>query len=209
MSAREKPRGDAKLKRLPEERQAALFDYLEHHTQEETLAWLKEDGVSTSKRALSEFYAWYSLQQQFAEDEATTDSLLQELKREVPEIKDEELDALGQRTFSLLSLRRQDLGGFLKVRGARFKGLVELEKLKLRQQAEERHQQEFRFEREKWVQESCHKILVAATDERTRQIVEMQVPNAEKLKLLRAHWFADVDELEKSGAVKLPPLKKN
>jgi uncharacterized protein YcbK (DUF882 family) len=201
-----KPRADSKLKTLPEERQAAIIEFMSSHKLTETVKSLREDGLDTSVAALSDFYSWRQLRQQFAEDETTTESLLEQLKREVPNVSDEQLDEIGQRTFSLLSLRRQDLSGFMKVRTARTKGLIEAEKLKLARIAEERHGKEFAFEKEKWVQESCNKILAAATDARTREIAEMAVPNGEKIRLLRQHWFADVDELEKSGDVKLPQL---
>jgi hypothetical protein len=206
MSASNNPkaRGDAKLKTLPSKRQEDLYEYVLAHNLRDTLAWLKADGVSTSLRGLSEFRVWYELQEQWHQDAATTEGLIEQLKREVPALTEAQLDELGQRTFSLLAIREKNANQFIRVRGARFKAEVELEKLKLRQAAEARHGQEFAFEREKWVQLSCDKILAAATDARTKEIAEMAVPNGEKIKLLRKHWFADVDELEATGTVKLP-----
>lgn len=163
------------------------------------MAWIPRGGRSrASGRGTAK--------EQFDQDEETTQGLIEELKAGMPNLTEEQLDELGQRTFSLLAIRRQDLGGFVKVRGARTKALLEAEKLKLRREAEDRHQSEFRFEREKWVQESCNKILSAATNARTREIAEMAMPNGEKIKLLRKHWFADVDELEQAGTVTLPKL---
>ena len=208
MGEQKKIRADAKLKTLPAERQAAIVEHLLAHKLSETAAWLKEDGLSTSPAALSEFLSWYQLRRQFLEDESTTETLIEQLKKELPGLTEEQVDELGQRTFSLLAIRRQDLGGFVKVRSARTKAQFEREKIELRRQAEERHREEFGFEREKWVQESCDKILQAAGDAQTRAIAEMAVPNEEKIRLLRKHWFADVDELEKSGGVKLPGLPK-
>ena len=80
----------------------------------------------------------------------------------------------------------------------------EREKIELRKQAEARSQEKLQFEREKWITESCRKILAAATDQRAKDIAELSVSNEEKIKLLRKTYFADVDELEKSGEVQIP-----
>jgi len=65
-------------------------------------------------------------------------------------LSEAELDDLGQRTFSLLSIRRQDLDGFVTVRSARSKAELEKAKLKLREAAETRLGQQAKLAREKF-----------------------------------------------------------
>ncbi|HMP83912.1 MAG TPA: hypothetical protein PKA41_14530 [Verrucomicrobiota bacterium] len=96
------------------------------------------------------------------------------------------------------------LDRLLTSQGMKTKAEFEREKIELRKQAEARSQEKLRFEREKWVAESCRKILAAATDQRAKDIAEMSVTNEEKIRMLRAEYFKDVDALEASGEVKLP-----
>ena len=96
------------------------------------------------------------------------------------------------------------LDRLLTSQGMKTKAEFEREKIELRKQAEARSQEKLRFEREKWVTESCKKILAAATDARAKEIAESGVSNEEKIRLMRQTYFADVDALEKSGNVRLP-----
>ena len=186
-----KPRADSKLKTLPEERQAAIIEFMASHKLTETVKWLREDGLDTSVAALSDFYSWRQLRQQFAEDETTTESLLEQLKREVPNVSDEQLDEIGQRTFSLLSLRRQDLSGFMKVRTARTKGEIEKEKLRLKQVAEERMQGSLTLQRQKFQRETCELFLKWSADQKAREIASGNGSNSEKIEQLGALMFGE------------------
>lgn len=51
----------------------------------------------------------------------------------------------------------------------------------------------------------CEKFLAWYQDKRAREIAESSAPNEEKIRRLRSEYFADVDALEKSGKVVLPP----
>src|SRR5690349_14782654 len=102
MKTARKINGHAKLKTLPEERQEVIAAYALQHTVPATLAWLRKDGLETSASALKRFLSWWQLHQQLRQDEATTETLLEQFKQEVPALTDEQLDELGQRTFSLL-----------------------------------------------------------------------------------------------------------
>ena len=64
--------------------------------------------------------------------------------------------------------------------------------------------QELGLAREKFQRETCELFLRWRTDEESNRIAELAVPNEEKIALLRKHHFADVDALDKSGAVALP-----
>lgn len=208
MKEERKTRADAKLKTLPEQWQQQIVDFARDHTLAETAAWLREDGIETSVTGVSLFLNWFKLNAARMRNESTTQTLLEQLKVEVPGLSESQIDEIGQRTFSLLTLADQDLDGFVKIRTARSVGEIEKAKLELRRQAEVRQSEKLQFEKRKWVEESCGKILAAATDAKTREIAAMQVPNEEKIRLLRQHWFSDVDELEQSGQVEIPPVRK-
>ena len=181
------------LKTLPEERQAAIIEHMREHKLGETVTWLRDDGLVTSSAALSGFWSWWHLQQQFQEDESTTDTLLQQLKKEMPGISEEQLDDLGQRTFSLLSIRRQDLKGFVKVRGARFKAQIDAEKLKLAQQAEARRQEELELQRKKWMRETTALYLEWRKNKRANEIAESTSLNQpQKIEALGKQMFGEL-----------------
>jgi hypothetical protein len=77
---------------------------------------------------------------------------------------------------------------------------IEISREKLAQMREK-----IALEREKLIQLSCQKILKAAQDPGTRAVAEdTALSNAEKIALMRKEYFADIDELEKSGKVVLP-----
>ncbi|HEV2692233.1 MAG TPA: hypothetical protein VG347_05000 [Verrucomicrobiae bacterium] len=152
-----KPSALAVLKNLSPERQAEVWSRMTAKTatwKDTSYAavrkWLAQDGIETSHASLSDFYSWYPLQQQYRADEVTTDSLLEQLKAEVPGLTEEQLDELGQRTFSLLAIRNQDLSGFVTVRSAMTKAQLEKAKLKLREQAEKRMEKKLEFDKERF-----------------------------------------------------------
>lgn len=180
-----KPRGDSVLKTLPEDRQAAIVEHLRSHKLPETAAWLREDGLKTSATALSDFWSWWHLRAQFRQDEQTTESLLEQLKAEVPELSEAQLDELGQRTFSLLSIRNQDLGGFVKVRTARAKAVLEAEKLKLRTLAEERMREGLELEKKRFQRETAKLYLEWCEDRRAKEVVTSGAKH--QLQIGRAH----------------------
>lgn len=197
MSATKKPRADSKLKTLPEERQAEIFEYAGDHSLIETVKWLR-DGPSglaplvTSKSAVGEFLSWRSLKLQFREDETTTETLLEQLKAEVPEMTEAQLDELGQRTFSLLSIRRQDLDGFVQVRSARAKGELEKAKLQLRERAESRLGEALGLQRQKFQRDTCELFLQWSEDQRAKEIASKAgATNAEKIEALGQLMFGD------------------
>jgi hypothetical protein len=189
-----KIRQDARLKQLPLERQAQVMEYLDGppgHSYADTLTWLREDGFDTSVGALSEFRSWYRLQQQFTQDASTVESLVEQLKRDMPNLTEEQLDDLGQRTFSLLAIREQDLGGFVRVRSARMKGEIERAKIQLRETAEKRLQEGLKLQQEKFRRETCEMFLKWAEDGRARDIANAPVSNSEKIERLGALMFGD------------------
>lgn len=56
---------------------------------------------------------------------------------------------------------------------------------------------DFALAREKFVTESCEKIMLAARDPKTREIVEdSKLTNAEKIAAIREKYFADIDAVK-------------
>lgn len=147
-----KPNANSVLKTLPPERQAAIVEFAGKPggSLAKTVAWLAEDGIQTNSASLSEFLSWYALEQQFQEDASTTESLLEQWRKDLPNLTEEQLDDLGQRTFSLLAIRRQDPKTFVMVRSARTRAEQEKAKIKLREQAEARAVQRLAFDQEKF-----------------------------------------------------------
>ena len=185
-----KTRSDAKLGTLPEDRQSVIADYARTHSLAETLAWLRADGLQTSEGALSTWLSSYRLSQRLGRNESTVETLLRQLQTTRPDWTADQLHSAGQAFFSALAIDEQDADVWTAT-----------QRLNLdRESAKTR----FEFEREKWITESCRKILAAATDQRAKDIAELSVSNEEKIKLLRQTYFADVDELEKSGEVQIP-----
>ncbi|MCX6901731.1 MAG: hypothetical protein NT105_23880 [Verrucomicrobia bacterium] len=50
----------------------------------------------------------------------------------------------------------------------------------------------------------CQGVLKGIADAEAHRIAGLNISNDEKIALMRKHYFADVDALQKSGAVKLP-----
>lgn len=191
MSQSKKARCDSSLKNLPEDRQSQIFEYAAEHGLVKCAAWLREDGLQTSKTAVGEFCSWRDLRLQLREDESTTDTVVEELKREVPNITDEQIDIFGQKTFSLLSIRRKDLDGFVKVRSARSKAVLEAEKLKLREKSESRLRESLELQKEKFQRETCALFLKWAADKKAKEIASGSATNAEKIEKLGELMFGE------------------
>lgn len=181
------------MKTLPEERQDAIAEYARSHTLSETLKWLRSDGLETSAAALSGFLSWYSLRAEYRQDEATTEALLERLKEEVPGLTEEQIDELGQRTFSLLSIRRNDLEGFVSIRSARARADLEKAKLQLRQQAEQRLQENSKLMRQKFQRETCELFLKWYCERAAKEIVEAPgLSQGQKIEKLGQQMFGDL-----------------
>lgn len=176
------------MKRLPPERQAAIAEYASKPgvSQADTLKWLRADGVDTSAGALSDFLSWYPLQQQLERNESTVATLLEELKRNDPSVSQAQLELAGQMFFSALAIEQRDSLTWKRVQDSKLKlGALQLG-------------------REKFQRETCELFLKWFADKTAKEIAEANIPNSEKIAALRKTFFADVDDLEKSGEVQLP-----
>lgn len=145
-----KPRGDSVLKTLPEPRQREIAEHAQAHTLAETAAWLAKDGLKVSGYQLSTFLSWWRSRQFFGANEATAEAIKEQIAREVQGLSDAELDELGQKAFSLLAIREENLDGFVKVRTAVSKAKFEALKVEIRQAAEARLREKAKLDREKF-----------------------------------------------------------
>jgi hypothetical protein len=141
-------RGDAKLKKLPEDRQTEIFDRL--NKSGETLAsvrsWLREDGLSTSSRALSEFRDWYELKVTFKETEQDTLNFLELARKEMPDISEEEIARLGNLHFNLSAIKQRDPKLFLKFQTARHRAEMDVRKFDQRERELALSRDKFEFD---------------------------------------------------------------
>lgn len=105
-----KPRGDAKLKTLPDALQEALFQVLRSTTAEKAAAWLlKDHGVKTSAGALSEFFSWYPLSRRLEQAASFADQLRDQLLK-LPDLNLDaaKLSQVAQVAFEARAVQEQD-----------------------------------------------------------------------------------------------------
>lgn len=168
-----KPRSDSVLKTLPEERQRSVIDYLQAHSLAETKKWLKDDGLRTSTAALSEFWSWWQLRDRLRRNESTVNQLLDDLRREQPDLDDAKIFAAGQRFFAALAIEQQDARDWKRTQDIALK------------------KQLIGLERQKFQRETCELFLRWAEDRRAKEIASSKASNAEKISQLGQLMFGE------------------
>ena len=108
MNPTDKPRADAKIKTLPEERQADIADYARDHTLAETITWLATNGVQISSGPLSDFLSWYHLRRQLDQNHSAVQQIIAALKEQDSLITPEQLNEIGQKFFVSLAMEKRD-----------------------------------------------------------------------------------------------------
>lgn len=199
-----KPRSDAKLKLLPEERQEQIVAWANTPKSENCvggLAYAQEqlaaDGIKISISTLGDFVSWWRLERRFARAESKAEQIAQMAARLNPEMSPERVRAIAASVFTLEAVESGDAETYvnlehlrLKRESAEFKGKIDTEKLALA--------------REKFEVQFCEKFLHWYGVRKARSIAESNLSNSEKIAALRAEFFKDVDELERDGSVQLP-----
>jgi hypothetical protein len=84
MSADKKPNPTARLKTLPEERQAQVIELMRNRSLEEAAGELAKDGLKTSRTALGEFWHWWHLRERFNQVSRFSEHMVDLLKEEEP-----------------------------------------------------------------------------------------------------------------------------
>jgi hypothetical protein len=103
-----KPRSDSALKTLTPARQQAIADHAATHSLTDTVAWLRDDGVTTSVAALSNFLSWYHLEQRLSRNQTVVETLITDIHRQHPKLPQDQLFDIGQSFFSALAIETQD-----------------------------------------------------------------------------------------------------
>jgi hypothetical protein len=103
-----KPRPDAKLKTLPEDRQAQIADFARTRSLAQTVQWLGQAGLKTSTSAVSQFLRWYRLKQDLARSQAGLQERLADIVRQDPTATAERLQHAGQFLFAMSAIEKQD-----------------------------------------------------------------------------------------------------
>lgn len=142
MDTERKPRSDAKLKTLPEERQAQIAGMLGAKSLDEVRAELRRDGLNTSVAALSDFFTWYRLRETTRRREERVAGLLDEMRNAKPDIDEEQLFAFGQSVFSSMAIAEEDSTAWARTqtlgierRSAKQRGAAKERELELRSRA--------------------------------------------------------------------------
>lgn len=176
MSTDRKPRSDARLKTLPEDRQAEIASMLATKSLAEVRKELIKDGLHTSVGALSEFFSWWRLRESIRRRETRIQGILENVKLESQQtIPEDRLWEIGQSLFGAMAIAEEDGKEWFRTQRlslARHKLRLEAEKVQV------------------W---TCEKFLEWFKDQRAIQIAEGKGSNAEKIAELRRIMFADLD----------------
>jgi hypothetical protein len=133
----------------------------------------------------------------FAPSGAVLDTLVNFLGQEVLEARLQGMKVGGN---------LNQLDRLITVQMAKDTGKREDKKLAQKDRDQQRKDIEVKLALEKFERESCVLFIKWSKDERAREIANGNLSNEEKIKQLRLTFFADVDALEQSGKVELPPL---
>ncbi len=148
-------------------------------------------GRKPSLATLSNIRDRIAMEEAFRENEATTETLLEELKREVPDITEAQLDEMGHKAFTLLAIRQQDAKSFVQLRSARTKAEIERSKLALREREVNRADQALALDRKRFQRETCELFVEWSADQRAKDIAAAPITNAAKIEQLGQLMFGD------------------
>jgi hypothetical protein len=225
MNQPRKPSASALLKNLSEERMEQIAEWIKKPNDRDddgklipktgglffAQQQLAADGLKVSLQTISDFGSWWDLRQRFNRMELLTQNSEEMLRNFRPDLTEEQVRAFGQRVFTAAAIDQNDPETFLALTKLQLKAAHDTQVLGLKQTAEKRQQralklkeEELQLSRDKFARETCELFLKWSSDKKARAIAESNVTNAEKIAQLRQTYFADIDALEKSGAVKLP-----
>ncbi len=161
------------MKTLPAERQAAIAEYGLGHTLQETLKWLREDGVETSQTALGNFLSWYSLREQLERNEGVVNQVLEDLRQGDVAMSEEALQKAGHLFFSALAIEQKDSLTWKRTQDAQTR------------------QELARQGRLKLQRDSCELFLKWSEDRRARDIAGSSASNSDKIEQLGELMFGE------------------
>ncbi len=117
-----KARSDSPLKNLSEERQAQIIEWCNTPKKfaedgvtvlciggyKFAKAQLAADGIKASEGALSEFYSWWHLRQDFQRTDSLTRDFEELLKKEFPTADPKRIQEFGQTFFTMQAMAKRD-----------------------------------------------------------------------------------------------------
>jgi len=186
-----KPRCDSVLKNLPPERQREVIDLLNEKGLKQTKQHLAQDGIKTSVGALSEFFSWWSLRQQFQLLEQDTVTMMELLRKQAPELSEEKVETYGNAFFQLEAIKQSDPKTFLNYRTARHKAKMDRLKFDQREKQIAQKDQQLALDEKKFQRDTCELFVTWAQDQRARQIVEGPESNDAKTEQLGQLIFGE------------------
>jgi hypothetical protein len=193
-----KPRPDlARLKRLPAAKRKKIFEWLNGDPEKEiaplslaaAAAQIKKRWrIKVSQGQLSEFYSWYPLSEELREAKTIREEIGDYLS-EHPNINldSDTVAKVGQIIFEKRALRKHDPKLFVALRRLRQKDLDQA------------------MDRDRFEVESVERFLKWYAMTKMRDLADSDLPHSAKIAAMRKVAFQDVDALEKSGSVRLPP----
>lgn len=161
------------LKNMAEEKQREIIEYARENSNEQTRDWLEQQNIAVTIGALVEFKLWWQLREQFRTAEVSTQTLIELLKETLPPLDDELITVYGQKVFTLMALKQQDAGEW-----------VRLQKLDL-------DRRKMALDEEKFNQRTCELFLKWYEDKRVQEIAGAQVPQAVKVERLGELLFGE------------------
>lgn len=193
-----KPKPDlARYKRLSASRQKILFEWLTGDPAKKILPLSykaaaarikKEWGKKFSEGDCFRFYQWYSSEKPLKEA-VSFRAQVADFLRSNPDL-DLESDRVlkaGQIVFEQDAIQRRDHKAYATLRRIRQKDLDQA------------------MDRDKFEVESIERFLKWYAMTKMRDLADSELPHSEKIAAMRKVAFEDVDALEQSGKVKLPP----
>jgi tetratricopeptide (TPR) repeat protein len=115
-----KPRPDSKLKNLPAKQQDELRVFLQTHTLEDTVPFVKSElDISTSEAALSKFRDWYDLTHELSDSAELADAVKELLSNKALKLDPETVSQAAQICFENRALKRDDGKLFVALRQSR------------------------------------------------------------------------------------------
>lgn len=126
-----RPRSDAVLMNLPEEKQRELFDFCDAHRGDglrKLVGYLREEqGLAVGLAALSNWLNWYSLRSKLTNVSEMADSVARILK-ETPglDLDDAKIMRAAQAFFEAKAMQENDAGTYVKLASVR-RGSAELQ----------------------------------------------------------------------------------
>ena len=193
-----KPRKDAVLQNLPEERQDQIVKWLKTAEvkdadgkviqpggQDLALAQLAADGIKVSEPQLSRFWRWYQLDRRYSGMRQTADQLQDmAVAKGVPL---EKARQLAQGMFTLQAVQANDPETF-----------ISLQQLDLDQRSAETRakfkREEIDLKRKTFQVKTCELFVAWSADEKAKTILAGSGTNSEKIEALGRAMFPDWEE---------------